>query len=76
MRRINGFNSYRGKFDSNYEHYKYTSTYGPAISLLGVYPILQTDIQSCAIMIKMIHCASLVTAKDEKQLKFLSKKTG
>lgn len=38
--------------------------------------ILQTDIQSCAIMIKMIHCASLVTAKDEKQLKFLSKKTG
>lgn len=56
-----------------YEHYKYTSTYGPAISLLGVYP---TDIQSCAIMIKMIHCASLVTAKDEKQLKFLSKKTG
>lgn len=31
--------------------------------------ILQVDIQSCAIMIKMIHCASLVTAKDEKQLK-------
>ena len=38
MRRINGFNSYRGKFDSNYEDYKYTSTYSPAISLLGVYP--------------------------------------
>ena len=74
MRRINGFNSYRGKFDNNYEHYKYTSPYGTAISLWGF--ILQVDIQSCAIMIKMIHCASLVTAKDEKQLKFLPKKTG
>lgn len=50
-----------------------TSTYGPAISLLSV-SYLQTDIQSCAIMIKMIHCASLVTAKDEKQLKFLSRR--
>ena len=33
-----GSTHHRGKFDSNYEHYKYTSTYGPAISLLGVYP--------------------------------------
>ena len=56
---------------------KITNTHPPIAQQFHFWGfILQMDIQSCALMIKMIHCASLVTAKDEQQLKFLSKKTG